>query len=171
MKMTSALAQKMIRQLSEEKEFWRQKEEENSSYVAAEGEEPVIPAYDYVEVNGKIAEIDRKVRTIKHAINVSNTTAKLDVQGQEMTVDEVLVEMAQLNARRNLYDRLRKREPKEREEMSYSRISRNQVPEYRYVNYDISLAQADFDAVTERIMLMQLALDKHNQTEEFEVAL
>ena len=49
-KMTSAYANKILRKLNEDKEFWRSKEKEGCLYVAALDEEPVIPEYDYEEV-------------------------------------------------------------------------------------------------------------------------
>ena len=48
--MTSAYANKVLRKLNEDKEFWRSKEAEGCTYVAALDEEPVIPEYDYSQV-------------------------------------------------------------------------------------------------------------------------
>lgn len=44
-RMTSAYANKVLRKLNEDKEFWRSKEAEGCTYVAALDEEPVIPEY------------------------------------------------------------------------------------------------------------------------------
>ena len=60
-KMTSAYANKLLRKLDEDKEFWRRKEEEGSMYIAALDEEPVIPEYDYAAVAATIEEIDKKI--------------------------------------------------------------------------------------------------------------
>ena len=49
-KMTSAYANKVLRKLGEDKDFWREKEQEGYLYVAALDEEPVIPDYNYEEV-------------------------------------------------------------------------------------------------------------------------
>ena len=68
-KMTSAYANKMLRKLNEDKEFWNSKERRGYLYVAALDEEPVIPDYDYCEVAKNIEEIDEKIIKIKHAIN------------------------------------------------------------------------------------------------------
>lgn len=56
-KMTSAYANKMLRKLNEDKEFWKSKESEGCLYVAALDEEPVIPEYDYEEVSKNISEM------------------------------------------------------------------------------------------------------------------
>ena len=49
-KMTSAYANKMLRNLEEEKAYWLNKEAVSSTYVASTDEEPVIPEYDYSTV-------------------------------------------------------------------------------------------------------------------------
>ena len=46
-KITSAYANKWLKSLEEDKEYWINKEEASSTYVAAINEEPVIPEYDY----------------------------------------------------------------------------------------------------------------------------
>lgn len=48
-------------------------------------------------------------------------------------------------------------------------MSRNTVPEYRYINYDLELIKKGYEAVSKTIMEMQMALDKYNQTVQFEV--
>ena len=45
MKMTSAYANKLLRQLNEEKEFLLNQEENSCTYVYAADEEPLIPQY------------------------------------------------------------------------------------------------------------------------------
>ena len=75
-KITSAYANKWLKSLEEDKEYWINKEEASSTYVTAINEEPVIPEYDYAEVAATIAEIDEKIAVIKHALNVTNATAK-----------------------------------------------------------------------------------------------
>ena len=47
-KMTSAYANKFLKKLAEDKEYWRKKETEGCTYIAALDEEPVIPDYDSV---------------------------------------------------------------------------------------------------------------------------
>ena len=93
-KITSAYANKMLRSLEEDKAFWVNKEAASSTYVAAVNEEPVIPEYDYMTVANMIDEIDRKIVTIKHALNLTNATAKVQVGEQEMSIDGILIRMA-----------------------------------------------------------------------------
>ncbi len=168
MKMTSAYASKLVKKLTEDKDYWTTKERNSCTYTAALDEEPVIPEYDYAEVAAKVAEIDDQIVRIKHAINVTNAMTAIPVGDKTMTVDEILVRMAQLNRRKYFLDDLRKNDPKER--INYGSFGRNKpVPEYRYINYDLDLVKEEYKRVDAEIAAMQIALDKHNQTYEFEV--
>ena len=97
--MTSAYAIKMLKSLEEDKAFWVNKEAASSTYVAAINEEPVVPEYEYAEVAVTITELDEKIAIIKHALNVTNATAKVLVGDKKMSIDTILIETAQLNKR------------------------------------------------------------------------
>ena len=167
-KVTSAYANKMLKTLEEEKSFWVNKEYTSSTYVVALNEDPVIPDYDYEEVSKTISEIDKKIAIIKHAINLNNTTAKVQVGDAEMSIDTILVRMAQLNKRKSILDGMRMRLPKTRE-TQHAYVSRNAVPEYRYVNYDLEQVKKDYDRISLEITEMQMSLDKYNQTVMFDL--
>ena len=64
----------------------------------------VVPEYDYMTVANTIDEIDRKILTIKHTLNLTNATAKVQVGAQEMSIDGILIRMAQLNKRKTVLD-------------------------------------------------------------------
>ncbi len=169
-RMTSAYANKMLKKLNEDKEFWCEKEREGHLYIAALDEEPVIPEYDYAEVAARIEEIDARIVKIKHAINVTNVTNQVQVGERMMTVDVLLVQMAQLNRRKLMLDGMRKRQPKTR--ISAGNFNaRKSAPEYQYINYDLELIKQEYERVDAEIAAMQIALDKYNQTVEFEVEL
>ena len=102
--MTSAYANKMLKSLEEDKAFWLNKEEEACTYVAAINEEPVVPDYDYVEVAMTIAALDEKIAIIKHELNVTNANAKVLVGDVTMSIDSILIKMAQLNRRKTVLD-------------------------------------------------------------------
>lgn len=167
-KMTSAYANKVLKKLNEDKEFWRRKESEGCMYVAALDEEPVVPEYDYAKVAANIEEIDAKIVKIKHAINIANLTNEVEVGEEKFTVDQILVKMAQLNQRKNILDNLRKQEPKIRIN-SGAYTARKTAPEYRYINYDLDVVKKDYEAIDAKLAEMQIALDKYNQTFEFDV--
>ena len=167
-KITSAYANKMLRSLEEDKAFWVNKEAASSTYVAAVNEEPVIPEYDYMTIANTIDEIDRKIVTIKHTLNLTNATAKVQIGNQEMSIDSILIRMAQLNKRKAVLDDMRKRLPKMRV-YSNSFSSSGSVPEYKYINYDLEVIRQEYDRISNTIMEMQIALDRYNQTVLFEV--
>ena len=167
-KMTSAYANKVIRKLNEDREFWLNKEREGCTYVAASDEEPVIPEYDYATVAEQIAELDAKILKVKHAINVNNASNRIKVGEEEMSIDEILVRMAQLSNRKTVLDIMRKREPKMRINSGYY-ASRKTSPEFEYINYDLELVKREYERVDAEIATMQIALDKYNQTFEFDV--
>ena len=114
-----------------------------------------------------IEEIDNKIAIIKHALNVANATAIVKVGDVDMSIDTILIKMAQLNKRKDILDGMRKQLPKAREQQGY--MARNTVPEYRYINYDLNLIKHEYERVSKMIMEMQMALDMYNQTVQFEV--
>ena len=168
-KMTSAYANKLLKSLEEDKQFWLNKEESSQMYTAAVNEEPVIPEYDYAQVAKTIAEIDEKICKIKHAINLHNATSKVTVGDEEMTIDTVLVKMAQMNRRKNILDCMRKRQPKTRLNINMFSGRNATTPEYQYINYDLELVKQEYEKVSEFIMNMQMALDIFNQIHTFEI--
>ncbi len=98
----------------------------------------------------------------------SNATAKVQVGEQEMSIDGILIRMAQLNKRKAVLDDMRKRLPKTRVYGS-SFGSSGSPPEYKYINYDLELIRQEYDRISNTIMEMQIALDRYNQTVLFEV--
>lgn len=165
---TSAYANKWIKSLEEEKAFLVNKEAESNTYIAAVNEEPMIPDYDYEEVAAAIEQLDEKIASLKHALNLANATARVSVNGTEMSVDKILIRMAQLNKRKSILDAMRKQLPKTRVDQRYT--SRT-VPEYQYINYDLELIRQEYDRISRLLMDLQMALDLHNQTVQFEVDL
>ena len=91
MEMTSAYANKLLRQLNEEKEFLLNQEENSCTYVYAADEEPLIPQYSYPQTEAQLRALDAKIV------------------------------MAQLSQRKQQLDILRKRQPKARNNDHYGR--------------------------------------------------
>ena len=63
---------------------------------------------------------------------------------------------------------MRKQQPKTRISSGFYQ-SRKTAPEYQYINYDLELIKKEYEKIDSRIAEMQIALDKYNQTFEFEV--
>lgn len=167
-KMTSAYANKVLKKLQDDKSFWLSKERDGYLYVAAIDEEPVIPEYDYNQISDEIKNIDRKIVKIKHAINVINSTSEIEIGDESMTIDQILISMAQLNNRRSMLDNMRKQQEKRRVDSGFYG-TRKTAPEYQYVNYSIDEVKKDYEKIDSKIAAMQIALDKFNQTFEFDV--
>lgn len=84
-----------------------------------------------------------------------------------MTIDQMLVYIPQLTARKNKLNRMRSRLPKERVQGGMSRMSG--IVEYEYSNYDIKQAEADYAAVSDELVKAQNALDAINALVAFSV--
>ena len=170
---TPATATKYIRVLEDEKVSLLQKERKRCVYRAATDEEPEIPAYDYTATRERIAKIDATVRKVRHALHAHNVATELPVLG--MTVDEALINLAQLSEERRTLDDMRTRQQKERAESydyTYGRRRADQqrdVIDYVYANYDVDQAERDYQEVYMRIIDLQSAIDYSNQTTSFEV--
>ena len=149
MKYTSAQANKLLKKLNDEYSALLDKEQRSRDFRAAMGEdvESVRPAYDYAETQARLAELEGKIRALKHAINCFNMTHFVD--GFEMTIDEMLVYIPQLTRRKNKLLEMKSRLPKERVEEQYGRQSN--IIDYRYANYDIAAVEADYDARSLRL--------------------
>ncbi len=167
MKATSAEAAKILRQLRDELSAVLHREANTRSFLAALGEdvESARPEYDYAEAQAAILVLEEKIRKVKHAINVFNTVTQ--VPGFDMTIDEMLVYLPQLSERVSKLAAMKDALPKARESTGYSRTGN--VIDYRYANYDIRQAQADYTAAAELLARAQTALDLVNSTAQLEL--
>lgn len=69
---TSAQANKLLKKLNDEHAALLDKENRSKDFRAAMGEdvESVRPAYDYTDTQKKLAELEQRIRKVKHAINM-----------------------------------------------------------------------------------------------------
>lgn len=165
MKYTSAEAAKLLRQLNDDYCALLEKEMQSREFVAAVGEdiESVRPEYDYRTTEIRLAELEEKVRKVKHALNVFNTTHT--VPGFDMTIDSILVLIPQLTSKRNKLAVMKAKLPKVRE----NNLGRSPIIDYRYANYDIKAVEEDYEKVSAMLAKAQTALDLLNNTETMEI--
>ncbi len=163
---TSASANKYLKSLQDEKDFILENESKSCTYVRAVGEDVEPPSYSYDETRQAVEVIDNRMLKIRHAIHAFN--ARTTLPEYDMTIDEALVRMAQLNVKRRRLASLRNRNPKERNTGGYFSRESN-IIEYTYANYDIAKADKDYRETCEEISKLQLELDLINQTRSFEV--
>ncbi|MBR5712170.1 MAG: hypothetical protein IK055_00215 [Lachnospiraceae bacterium] len=166
MKLTSAEAAKVLRRLNDDYDALLAREQASDVFVAAVSEnvEDVRPEYDFAKTRAEEEELTNKIRKLKHAINVFNSTTV--IPGWNITIDEMLVLIPQLNKRRSLLNVMKSRLPKERVEAGFR--SASNIIDYRYANYDIAEAQAAYDEASTKLANAQTALDLVNSTVTFE---
>ena len=169
MKYTSAEAAKLLRRLSEERDALLELERQSASFVAAVSEdvESVRPAYELADVQKKLAALEWKIRKVKHALNVFNSTH--EVPGFGMTIDQLLVYIPQLSQRKMKLREMAASLPKTR--VKGRTAASSAVIEYTYANYDVEEARAAADAAADELARAQTALDKVNSTETMEIEL
>lgn len=167
MKMTSAQVSKLLRQLNDELRTLQLREENSRSFIAALSEdiESVRPEYDYKAMQDAQIELETKIRKVKHALNVFNSTYIIPNYG--FTIDEMLVYLPQLSRRCAKLSMMKDAMPKKRENSGYSHNS--SVIDYRYANYDIEQVNNDYNALADELAKAQTALDYENSTAEFDI--
>lgn len=167
MNVTSAQAAKILRKYEDEMEGIISNETLSREFLAAVGEdvESVRPAYNYSETQAKIVELEDKIRKLKHALNVFNTTEKLP--GFGLTIDQALIYMPQLSRRREKLRTMKSILPKAREENRFGKASN--IIDYRYANYDIAAVEKDYNEVSDLLAKLQTALDTVNNTVTFDI--
>ena len=167
MKMTSAQANKLLSKLKDDLVYIMTKESQSRVFNAAVGEdvEAVRPEYSYINTQATIDALNTKIRKVKHAINVFNTTTKLPEQG--ITIDEALILIPQLTKKRNKLNEMKSRLPRTR----VNNFRGSNIIDYEIVNYNISQVEEDYDAVVEELSELQTALDTVNNTETFDITL
>ncbi len=170
MKYTSAEAAKLLRKFMEERHALLAQEAKCKAFHAALGEDPetVRPAYDFAAAQAELAAVEGKIRRVKHAINVFNTTTV--VPGVGMTIDELLVYLPQLTETKEKLSGMAAVLPKERD--SYGGYGGSAgVIDYTYANYAPEEARAAYVAVADRLAAAQTALDLVNSTVRMDIEL
>ena len=166
MRVTSSQAAKLLRQLNDELRALQLKEANSCSFVAAiqEDVESVRPAYNFKEMRDAQAEVECKIRKVKHAINVFNTTTI--IPDFNITIDEMLVYLPQPNRQCEVLSKMRDAMPKVRVSSGYSS---GNIIDYKYANYDIEEVGRYYAELSDTLAKAQTVLDLVNSTVEFEI--
>lgn len=159
-------AQKLIHSLEEERKQLVDKMKGLVTFVVAVSEgnpEELRPEFHFAGTVDEIKGIDEKMRKIKHARNIFNTTTYLP--DEDITLDEALILMSMLNNNYKYYIELGNKQPKTR-----TPTYRNEI-EYTYTNYDIKEAKQLGRDMYERMLEIQSKLNRVNSTYYFEIHL
>lgn len=164
---TSAEAAKLLKAIEEEIKELRSDEDRVATFNAAVEEDPesVRPDYSYKETQEKLDALARRVRKVKHAINVFNTTTV--IPEFDITIDEMLILIPQLTAKKKKLSAMAARLPKNR--ASAGRFSEPKFIDYTYANYNVKQTKDDLKKAATELSKAQLALDKVNTTVSFEI--
>lgn len=167
MKYTSSEASKLLRTLNENHGNLLRKESQRMTFMITSNEdaEAVRPQYDYAAFREELARLENRIRKVKHAINRFNVST--GVPGFDMTIDQILVYIPQLSARKRKLEEMIRRLPRQREWVTGH--GSNHVVEYSCVNYDMDQAEADYREASEELTRAQTALDLINNTEKMEI--
>lgn len=165
MKYNSAQAAKLLSKLQQDFDSLAILEANAKTFLASVGEdvESVRPEYDYKATKKELDALSLRIRKVKHAINVFNTTTVVPEFG--ITIDELLVYIPQLSAKKAKLRGMADTLPKARE----NNYGKSNIIDYRIVNYDIKQVKKDLDVVTDELAKAQLALDTINHSLEFDI--
>lgn len=162
--MTSAVANKLLKKYNEDLQRTYRDEDARSSYTEVQGIEPTVPDYDFAKTRSEVEALMSKIRNIKHAINVFNTTMVLEKAG--MTIDEALVYMAMLTKEKSRLEGLLVPNKKT---LKTGFGARSNVVEYVVANYNVENVRNQYERVNQRLTDLQVELDLVNSTVMFEV--
>lgn len=167
MKVNSAVANKMLKKITEEYEALKVKEAHSKDFLASVNENPdsIRPKYDFSKTQAELYDYEEKIRKIKHALNKFNVNTLISEFG--INIDEMLVLIPQLTKQKVKLGAMKDRLPKMREKVVG--YGANGVIDYRYINYDIDEVQKEYQLVSEKLTKAQLALDNINTSIEFEL--
>lgn len=161
MKVCHTEAMKQIKELEIQKKTLLYNEDARCTVSYREGEDKLSANYDYAQTRKKIREIDKRVRSIKHALAVAN--CKINVDAFDVTIGEALVLLAQLRAEESQLDDLTDRNQLSR------RITQNGVIEFTECVYDLETVENDLAELRKKISALQIAIDRANLTNEIEI--
>lgn len=165
MLISSAYANKMIKQKREEIFELINAERENSTTTAVSDEDVTAlrKMYNFKDTQDKINILNADILSLKHAINVFNATYVLPELGY--TIDVALVKMSMLTEQKARLGRMKIVPEITRKKQLYGANK----PEYIYRNYDDKEVQKEYDKVVNELTKIQLELDKANLLNSLEV--
>lgn len=162
---TSAYANKRLKDLNEKLDNLYLTEQQRMQYVKISGQYTPVPDYDFSSTRDKVQQLMTEIYELKHAINQFNTTTV--VPEFNMTIDAVLVYMAGLTREKNRLASMMKME-REKVKDGFGSKSTTYV-ELMCTSFDPEEAAVSYEEINSKLQKLQLALDKVNSTVTFEI--
>ena len=169
MEYTSAEASKLLKKLTQDYNDLLTSDRQGRSFIAASGEdiESIRPVYDFDDMQEAIYNAQQKLRKVKHAINIFNSTTMLP--NYNMTIDEALFTLPLLKERVSTLLAMKNTLPKLRDRTYGTGL--NPTIDYKYANYDIELAAREYEIQSSILTGIQTDLEIVNSTIRFEIDL
>lgn len=145
---------KEIKKLEEIKEILLSEESDNCVVTYLQKETPINTGYNYDETNKKITECDNEILRLKSLLTKAN--AKTKVEGFDMTINEALVYLAQLNEKLKRLSYLVNLKPLKRT------TGYDSTPEFTKIVFDREKVLKDYEEVRNLIPRLQMAIDRTN---------
>ena len=154
---SSAELNKELKKLKREKDFLLRKETDNAVFIVEKSEnvENVRPEFNFEENSDEILEINIKIISIKHELNLFNIKTILPCG---LSIDRALIYLPMLKERADKFKFYAQRPANERL-LPYE--SGNFI-QYRCINYDSEWMKEEYDALMDLITTIQLELDEIN---------
>lgn len=154
---SSAELNKELKKLKREKDFLLSKETDNAVFTVEKSEnvEDVRPEFNFEENSDEILEINIKIISIKHELNLFNVRTILPCG---LSIDRALIYLPMLKERADKY-KVYAQHPTKTRLLPYE--SGNFI-QYRYTNYDTEKVKEEFDDLMNFITTIQLELDEIN---------
>lgn len=162
MRVNSDTANKLVRQLNAARNRLLLQEQAVKTYSYLQDETPYIPAYSFAETREKLNRMNEAILTLKHAINVFNTTTVLT--GTETTIDMALVQLPMLSTQVSCLENMCNIPEKTRTINLYAKTA-----EYTCSNFDTNEAKAAYREASEKLMALQDKLNTANLAAYFDV--
>ncbi|MCH5156875.1 MAG: hypothetical protein J1G02_03240 [Clostridiales bacterium] len=161
MKMCHSEVIKYIKELESKKHVLLRHESSNCRYTYQEEDAKIVPEYSYAKTRKAVDLLDTKIRKLRHALAVANTTVMVDEFN--VTLGEALVMLAQYQNKCELLEDM-----SSRQQIS-QRSSYSGKMEITCCNYDVVTALKDYENLRLVINRLQVAIDRANLTNYVEV--
>lgn len=156
MKKCNTEIMKDIKKLEEIKENLRANESQNCTVTYLQKETPIDTGYDYKKTSEELKKCDQEIRRLKTIL--ANVNATVIVEGFDMTINEALIYLAQLNEDLKRLNNLITINPLSR------RSSYDGVPEFTKITFNREEVKNDYETVRNLIPNLQMAIDRTNLT-------